>query len=84
MVCFFVSPAAIASPTVYSLSGLSSHHNINFNCAGSEENLLNCSFNRLINYSCPLNRDANVFCQGIVIYNAKPSVSLFLSSLMFS
>lgn len=56
---------ALASPVSNYLSQLS-HNIIDLNCTGSEDSILNCSFNALINStSCPFDKDANVFCQGM-------------------
>ena len=41
-------------------------NSINFvvlNCAGDEENILNCSSNSLTEYYCPPSHDAAVACQ---------------------
>ena len=42
-----------------------SFHIIDLNCNGSEETVLNCSYNNIKQHSCQWYEDAYVQCQGI-------------------
>ena len=54
---------AIAASGYY-IDYISSFHIIDVNCTGEEDSIWNCSYNVLINYTCPSSHDASLQCQG--------------------
>ena len=46
---------------------ISSFHIIDVNCTGEEDSIWNCSYNVLMNYTCPSD-DASLQCQGNCMY----------------
>ena len=47
----------------YYTTSVWSHHIIDLNCTGAEDDILNCSYNGLIDsYTCPPSHDASVIC----------------------
>ena len=59
---YFISGAIAASGYYNDYS--SSFHIIDVNCTGEEDSIWNCSYNVLINYTCPSSDDASLQCQG--------------------
>ena len=59
---------ALGPSAVHVSSSTPSHNIIDLNCTGNESSIFECPFNGLIGYySCSNTRDANVFCQGILV-----------------
>ena len=65
----FLYTGAIGPSLVYFTSSTPSHNIIDLNCTGDENTILECSYNGLTNYNCPLSDDANVFCECKEFYN---------------
>ena len=68
--CSFVIlfQGALGPSAVQVSSSTPSHNIIDLNCTGNESSIFECPFNGLIGYySCSNTRDANIFCQGILV-----------------
>ena len=64
IIYFLLFLGAIAHVTNYYRTSLS-FHIIDLNCNGSEETVLDCSYNNIEQHSCQLYEIASVQCQGI-------------------
>jgi deleted-in-malignant-brain-tumors protein 1 len=58
---------AIGPSSVYFTSSTPAHSIVDLNCTGTEATILDCPHNGLIDYNCPLNKDANVFCESLTL-----------------